>query len=109
MLSIRYVIERFAEKGRTDGGNGDIGGAFTGMMDETLLRLVAMTKTVGEGAFEIAYQRICRSGHRKDFALRGAGALQPTPRTPVTTVKFIEALGIADAFDLAVDCQGPKR
>jgi len=101
LLSMRYVIERFAEKGRTDGGNGDIAGAFAGMMDETLLRLAAMTKTVGEGAFEIAYQRICdlTTGKVSHYE---ALARFSNPEGTGETVKFIEALGIANAFDLAV-------
>jgi hypothetical protein len=51
ILSVRYVIERFSEKGKLDCADGDIAGAFAGMMDETLARLAEMTRTVGEGSF----------------------------------------------------------
>ena len=101
LLSLRYVIDRFAEKGKLDGGNGDIAGAFAGMMDETQARLAAMTKTVGEGSFEIAYQPICdlTSGKVSHYE---ALARFTNPEGTGETVKFIEALGIANAFDLAV-------
>jgi EAL domain-containing protein (putative c-di-GMP-specific phosphodiesterase class I) len=101
LLSMRYVIERFAEKGKMDAGDGDIAGAFAGMMEETLLRLAAMTKTVGDGAFEIAYQRICdlTTGKVSHYE---ALARFTNPEGTGETVKFIEALGIANAFDLAV-------
>jgi len=100
LLSMRYVIEHFAQKGQMDAGH-DIAGAFAGMMEETLLRLAAMTRTVGEGAFEIAYQRICdlTTGKVSHYE---ALARFANPEGTAETVKFIEALGIANAFDLAV-------
>jgi EAL domain-containing protein (putative c-di-GMP-specific phosphodiesterase class I) len=99
LLSLRYVIDRFAEMGRLD--DGDIAGAFNGMMDETQLRLAAMTRTVGEGAFEIAYQPISdlATGTVSHYE---ALARFTNPEGTGETVKFIEALGIANVFDLAV-------
>ena len=58
VLAMRYVVDRFAEKGKFDSKDGDIASAFAGMMEETQRRLGDITKTVGEGAFEIAYQPI---------------------------------------------------
>ena len=99
LLSLRYVIDRFADMGKV--AHDDIAGAFADMMDETQLRLAAMTKTVGEGAFEIAYQRICdlTTGKVSHYE---ALARFTNPEGTAETVKFIEALGIANAFDLAV-------
>jgi EAL domain-containing protein (putative c-di-GMP-specific phosphodiesterase class I) len=101
LLSMRYVIDQFAEKGRLGNHDGDLGSVFAGMMEQTLLRLAAMTKTVGEGAFEIAFQPICDLATAK---LSHYEALARFPNSEGTqeTVKFIEALGIANVFDLAV-------
>ena len=99
LVAVRHVIDRFAETGKLEASNGDIAGAFAGMMDETQLRLAAMTRA--EGAFEIAYQRVCdlTSGkvtHYETLA-RFTG-----PQDSGETAKFTEALGIANIFDLAV-------
>ncbi len=101
LLSMRYVIDLFAEKGKVDTRNGDLAGIFSGMMEETEKRLAAMTRTVGDGAFEIAYQPICDlvTGKVSHYE---ALARFPNPEGTQETVKFIEALGIAHAFDLAV-------
>lgn len=101
LLSLRYVIDQFADKGKVDNRVGDITGIFAGMMAATEQRLAAMTKTVGEGAFEIAYQPIC------DLATGTISHYEALARFANSegtgeTVKFIEALGIANAFDLAV-------
>ncbi len=99
LVAVRYVIDQFAETGKVEAANGDIAGAFAGMMDETQLRLAAMTRA--DGAFEIAYQRICdlTSGKVTHYQ---ALARFSNPEGTGETVKFIEALGIANAFDLAV-------
>ena len=101
LLAMRYVIEQFADKGKVDDRDGDIAGIFAGMMAATEQRLAAMTRTVGEGAFEIAYQPISdlASGKVSHYE---ALARFSTPEGTQETVKFIEALGIANAFDLAV-------
>ena len=101
ILSLRYVIDRFAEKGKIDAGNGDIGSAFASMMEETQSRLAAMSRTVGEGAFEIAYQPIADLATGK-VSHYEALARFTNPEGTSETVKFIEALGIANSFDLAV-------
>ncbi|HWA69458.1 MAG TPA: EAL domain-containing protein [Rhizomicrobium sp.] len=101
LLSLRYVIDRFAEKAKIDTGDGDIASIFAGMMDETQLRLADMTRVVGEGAFEIAYQPISDLATGK-VSHYEALARFTNPEGTGETVKFIEALGIANAFDLAV-------
>ncbi len=100
ILSLRYVIGRFAEKGKIV-GDGDIGSAFASMMEETQSRLAAMCRTVGEGAFEIAYQPIANLATGK-VSHYEALARFTGPEGTGETVKFIEALGIANSFDLAV-------
>jgi EAL domain-containing protein (putative c-di-GMP-specific phosphodiesterase class I) len=101
LLSMRYVIDRFAEKGRIEAPGGDIAGIFANMMEETQHRLASMTRTVDEGDFEIAYQPICdlKTGKVSHYE---ALARFSTPEGTQATVIFIEALGIANAFDLAV-------
>jgi len=101
MLSLRYVVGRFAEKGKPPAGDGDIGSVFASMLEETQIRLAAMSRTVGEGAFEIAYQPIADLATGK-VSHYEALARFTGPEGTAETVKFIEALGIANSFDLAV-------
>jgi EAL domain-containing protein (putative c-di-GMP-specific phosphodiesterase class I) len=101
LLSLRYVIGRFAEKGKVEGGDADIGSAFTHMMEETQARLAAMSRTVGDGAFEIAYQPIADLANGKVSHYEALARFRG-PEGTGETVKFIEALGIANSFDLAV-------
>jgi EAL domain-containing protein (putative c-di-GMP-specific phosphodiesterase class I) len=101
ILSLRYVIGRFAEKGRIEAGEADIGSAFASMMEETQTRLAGMTRTVGEGAFEIAYQPIADLATRKVDHYEALARFTSSEGTS-ETVKFIEAMGIANSLDLAV-------
>ncbi|HVW75354.1 MAG TPA: EAL domain-containing protein [Rhizomicrobium sp.] len=101
ILSLRYVIGRFAEKGKFEAGDGDIGSAFASMMEETQARLAAMSRTVGEGAFEIAYQPIADLASGK-ISHYEALARFTGPEGTGETVRFIEALGIANSLDIAV-------
>jgi len=101
LLAMRYVIDRFAEKGKIDTGNGDIAGAFAVMMEDTQRRLAQVTRTVGEGAFEIAYQPICDLATGKASHYEALARFS-NPEGTQETVAFIEALGIANTFDLAV-------
>ena len=95
------MIGRFAEKGKIEPGDDDIGSAFTGMMEETQSRLAAMSRAVGEGAFEIAYQPIADLATGK-VSHYEALARFANPEGTRETVKFMEALGIANSLDLAV-------
>jgi EAL domain-containing protein (putative c-di-GMP-specific phosphodiesterase class I) len=101
ILSLRYVISRFTEKGKIEAKDGNIGLVFASMMDETQARLAAMSRTVGDGAFEIAYQPIADLATGK-VSHYEALARFTSPEGTGETVKFIEALGIANTFDLAV-------
>lgn len=100
LLALRYAVDRFADKGHVD-GEGDIAGTFSRLMDQTQLRLAEMTRTVGEGAFEMAFQPICHLANGK-LSHYEALARFSNPEGTGETIKFIEALGIANALDLAV-------
>ena len=100
LLAVRYTIDQFAAKGRV-AGDGDIAAAFGAMLEDTQRRLGDMTRVVGEGAFEIAYQPIVdlTTGKVSHYeALTRFG----NPEGTGESVKFIEALGISHGFDLAV-------
>ena len=101
LLAMRFVIDQFAQQGKLDGGTRDLTSVFGGMMDETQQRLAAMTKTLGDGAFEIAYQPICDLATGKVSHYEALARFK-NPEGTQATVKFIEALGIANVFDLAV-------
>jgi len=101
LLSLRYVVDRFAEKGKVEAGDGDISSAFARMMDETQQRLADLSRTVGEGAFSIAYQPINDLATGKLSHYEALARFNNTQGTG-DTVKFIEALGIANTLDLAV-------
>ena len=103
MLALRFAMDQFARKGKIE-GHGDIAAAFTAMMDETQLRLNDMMRTLDDGAFEMAYQPISdlatgKLSHYEALArfTDGGGKINTGD-----TVKFIEALGIANVFDIAV-------
>ncbi|MDB5741445.1 MAG: hypothetical protein JWP16_2485, partial [Alphaproteobacteria bacterium] len=100
ILALRYVVEQFAQKGKLEGG-GDIASSFTALMDDTQIRLGEMTRMLAHGAFEIAYQPISDlvTGKVSHYE---ALARFTNPQGTGDTVKFIEALGIANVFDLAV-------
>ena len=101
LLALRYVIDQFAENKKIDLPRGDVGAAFAQMIDQTQMRLTAMTRTLDEGAFEIAYQPIkdLTSGKLSHYE---ALARFNNPEGTGETVKFIEQLGVANSFDLAV-------
>ena len=100
LLAVRYTIDQFATRGRVV-GEGDIAAAFTVMLEDTQRRLSDMTRVVGEGAFEVAYQPIV---HLATGKLSHYEALTRFDNAQGTaeSVKFIEALGISEGFDLAV-------
>ena len=101
ILSLRYVIGRFAEKGRFEAGDGDISAAFASMVEETQVRLADMSRMVGEGAFEVAYQPIADLATGKVSHYEALARFKG-PQGTGETVKFIEAMGIANCLDLAV-------
>ena len=101
LLAVRYVLEQFSGDRKSPTVDSDIGGAFSSMIEKTQLRLADMTRTLGRGAFEIAYQPIRDLANGK-ISHYEALARFNKPEGTGDTVKFIEALGVADTFDLAV-------
>ncbi len=101
MLSLRYCVSRFAS-GQHGGKPGDdLGDVFRNMVAETQARAEALTETVAKSAFHFVYQPIVnlKTGvlaHCEALVrfTSGAGAGE--------TVRFAEALGISEPFDLAV-------
>lgn len=101
ILAIRYVIEQFGTNGKTSDAPADVAIAFHQLMGDTQSRLQALTSTVADGTFDLAYQPI------KDLKSLTPSHYEALARLPkigetASTVKFAEALGVADAFDLAV-------
>ena len=99
-LVLRYVVDKFAS-GRWQGdGASDAAMQFNLMMEETQKKLRRLTETVADGAFSMSFQPIVdlKSGdpvHYEALA-RFSGELTQD------TVDMVEALGVSDAFDLAV-------
>jgi EAL domain-containing protein (putative c-di-GMP-specific phosphodiesterase class I) len=101
MLAVRYVVDQFASGEQPRGSQADIAVAFHQMMDETQVRVKSLTESVADGAFSLAYQPI------KSFATGDVSHYEALARFTQSTntgetIKFVEAMGIADAFDLAV-------
>jgi len=100
MLAVRYVVERFAS-GKAIGDCGkDLAGTFGAMMNETERSMLAITKTVTDGHFEMAYQPI---KSLKNNALSHYESLARFEANKTAeTVTMVEQLGMAASFDLAV-------
>jgi len=99
ILAVRYVVDRFANGEHEEIPRG-LGDAFDTMLEETESRALAFTGKVIDGAFALAFQPIFHldSDRLSHFeALARFSAEQNTGEA----IKFAEALGIADAFDLA--------
>lgn len=100
LLALRYVVEHFATGLRNAGPLNDMGQAFNTMMDETQERLCKLSDTVSAGDFALAYQPIV---DLKTRVLSHFEALARFSRGDTgETIQFVEKLGIADSFDLAV-------
>lgn len=101
LLAIRHVVERFADGNYAGAPGEDLVCAFDTMVSDTQDRALALTDTVLQGNFSLAYQPVVAldSG-----ALSHVEALArfENPNSTGETVAFAEALGISDAFDVAV-------
>ncbi|MDE2184260.1 MAG: EAL domain-containing protein [Alphaproteobacteria bacterium] len=100
LMALRYVVEKFADSDCAVGAGDDLSGVFTGMMAETERRARELTDKVADGGFEIVYQPIKNLAtgelsHFEALARFGSGVT-------AETIQFVEAMGIANAFDLAV-------
>ena len=99
LLTLRYAVEKFARSGQPPGGNA--AEAFAILMQETQQRLLDMTRTVNKSDFQLAYQPIADLATGKVSHYEALARFSNKEGTQ-QSVQFIEALGIADAFDLAV-------
>ena len=101
LLALRHVVSRFAAGESEETNCADLSAVFERMLGETQSRALALTGTVADGAFSFAYQPVqeLASG-----ALSHCEALVRFEGGANTgeTVAFAEALGISDAFDVAV-------
>jgi EAL domain-containing protein (putative c-di-GMP-specific phosphodiesterase class I) len=102
MLAIRYVVDAFARDGKRIGQAAEsLATAFDALVQSTQTRAIALSETMAEGKFTLAYEPIIhlRTGKLSHYeALARFDASESTGEI----VSFAEALGIADAFDLAV-------
>ncbi len=102
MLAVRYVVDRFAREGNRVGKAAEnLVAAFDALVESTQSRAIALSETVAEGKFALVYEPIV---HLKSGELSHYEALARFDAAETTgeIVSFAEALGIADAFDLAV-------
>ena len=101
MLALRYVVDRFSSGQHIQNCGGDLGTTFSAMLDDIHVRLKTVTENLALGAFNFAYQPIV------EFKTGNVSHYEALARFPKSdgiqeTVKFVEALGMANAFDLAV-------
>lgn len=102
MLAVRYVVDTFAREGNRTGQAAEtLVSAFDALVQSTQSRALALSETVAEGKFNLVYEPII---HLKTGELSHFEALARFDLAESTgeIVSFAEALGIADAFDLAV-------
>jgi EAL domain-containing protein (putative c-di-GMP-specific phosphodiesterase class I) len=102
MLAVRYVVDRFAREGNRAGNAAEnLVAAFDALVQSTQSRAIALSETVAEGKFALVYEPIV---HLKTGELSHYEALARFDAAETTgeIVSFAEALGISDAFDLAV-------
>jgi EAL domain-containing protein (putative c-di-GMP-specific phosphodiesterase class I) len=99
LLTLRYAVEKFAQSGQPPGDNA--AQAFAALMQETQQRLLDMTRTVNKSDFQLVYQPIADLVTGKVSHYEALARFANKEGT-AQSVQFIEALGIADAFDLAV-------
>ena len=101
LLAVRHVVAKFSAGDTEVGDCEDLSAAFEAMVGETQARALALTNTVADGAFSFAYQPVVdlASGTLSHCeALVRFGDRANTGET----IAFAEALGISDAFDVAV-------
>jgi len=99
-LVLRYVVDKFASGQWQSGAASDAATQFGQMIEETQQKLRRLTATVADGAFSMSFQPIVdlKTGDTVHFEAlaRFSGAMTQD------TISMMEALGVSDAFDLAV-------
>ena len=101
LLAVRHVVDRFSAGTTGVGDCEDLSAAFEAMVGETQARALALTNTVADGSFSFAYQPVV---DLTGSTLSHCEALVRFADRANTgeTIAFAEALGISDAFDVAV-------
>jgi len=99
-LVLRYVVDKFASSGWRGEAASDAAAQFSLMMEETQQKLRQLTETVADGAFSMSFQPIVnlKTGETSHFEALARFSGEMTEET----VAMLEALGVSDAFDLAV-------
>ncbi|HVZ69269.1 MAG TPA: EAL domain-containing protein [Rhizomicrobium sp.] len=100
MLALRYVTDRLSKRRPGEKLPADLGAAFEGMVRETEARALKLTETVADGSFELAFQPIVKLATREVSHYEALARFSQNQNTG-ETIRFVEALGIADAFDAA--------
>src|SRR6185437_4596336 len=100
MLALRYVTERLSKRRPGEKLPADLGIAFEGMVRETEARALKLTETVAEGSFDLAFQPILKLANGETSHYEALARFAQNQNTG-ETIQFVEALGIADAFDAA--------
>jgi EAL domain-containing protein (putative c-di-GMP-specific phosphodiesterase class I) len=100
MLALRYVTERLSKRRPGEKLPADLGIAFEGMVRETEARALKLTETVAEGSFDLAFQPIVKLSNGETSHYEALARFAQNQNTG-ETIQFVEALGIADAFDAA--------
>jgi EAL domain-containing protein (putative c-di-GMP-specific phosphodiesterase class I) len=99
-LAMRYVVERFAAGNRLAEGDGDIGQAFNRMMDETEEGARKLLDDAARDSFSLVFRSV-RDLWAGELSHYDA-SVRFRPGHVADTAKFNKALGINDAFDVAV-------
>lgn len=100
MLALRYVTERLSKRRAGEKLPADLGVAFESMVRETEARALKLTETVSEGSFALAFQPIVKLSTGETSHYEALARFAQNQNTG-ETIQFVEALGIADAFDAA--------
>jgi EAL domain-containing protein (putative c-di-GMP-specific phosphodiesterase class I) len=100
VLALRYVTERLSRRRPGEKLPADLGIAFESMMRETEARALRLTDTVAEGSFDLAFQPIVKLATNEVSHYEALARFAQNQNTG-ETIQFVEALGIADAFDAA--------
>ncbi|MBU6443740.1 MAG: EAL domain-containing protein [Alphaproteobacteria bacterium] len=101
LLAVRHVVARFSSGDSGIEGCKDLSAAFENMVGETQARALALTNTVADGAFSFAYQPVVDLASGTLSHCEALARFEDSVNTG-ETIAFAEALGISNAFDVAV-------
>lgn len=101
MLAIRHVVGRFAEGKHEAEPGTDLVAMFDDMVSETEQRAMDLTEVMLKGSFTLAYQPVIDLASNATSHYEALARFD-SPDSTGETVAFAEALGISDAFDVAI-------